>query len=216
MTLQPLESQVIAKVADEYRRRGYDVAVKPSGADLPDFLGDFKPDLIARNGTESVVVEVKVGTRTSVAERLWDVAEKVNRQPGWRFSLVFVNPDQPDEISEAQPASEAVLQERTRIAETLLRSGQREAAFLLLWSALEGILRRLGERAQLPLTSLPSSTLIRELYSAGEIEREQFELLLHLLPIRNQLVHGLAYQEHVDVERLRGLVDSLNNEMRTA
>jgi hypothetical protein len=78
MTLQPLESQVIAKVADEYRRRGYDVAVKPSGADLPDFLGDFKPDLIARNGTESVVVEVKVGTRTSVAERLWDVAEKVN------------------------------------------------------------------------------------------------------------------------------------------
>ena len=192
MTTQPLESQVIAKVAEDYRRRGYDVDVVPTGPKLPEFLGGFQPDLIARSPADSVVVEVKVGTRTSVAERLREVAERVNRQPGWRFSLVFVSPDQPDQISEAQPAPLSVLQERAQNAAALFQAGQSEAAFLLLFSALEGILRFLGHRAHLPLESLPPSALIRELYSAGEINREGFESLMRLLPVRNRLVHGFG------------------------
>jgi hypothetical protein len=94
------ESQVIAKVADDYRRRGYDVEIEPSDPRIPELLGSFQPDLIARSTGESVVMEVQVGTRTSVAERLRGIAERVNREPGWRFSLVFLNPDQPDEVSE--------------------------------------------------------------------------------------------------------------------
>src|SRR5512132_328444 len=153
---------------EDYRRRGYDVDVAPSGRAVPEFLGDFQPDLIARNPGEAVVVEVKVGTDTSV-ERLRDVAERVNRQPGWRFSLVFVSPKQPDELVETRPAPLSVLQERTQNAEALLQAGQMEAAFLLLWSAVEGMLRLLGEHADLPIASLPPSAIIRELYSGGEI-----------------------------------------------
>jgi len=209
MTSQSRESQVIAKVADEYRRRGYDVDVVPRGPGLPEFLGGFQPDLIARSPSESVVVEVKVGTRTSVAERFREVAERVNSQPGWRFSLVFVNPDQPDQVSEAQPAPLSMLRERAHNADALLQAGQSEAAFLLFFSALEGILRFLGQRAQLPLEGLPPSTLIRELYSAGEIDRAQFESLMRFLPIRNQLVHGFRPGESLDVEQLRMLVQAL-------
>ncbi len=210
-----LESQVIAKVAEDYRRRGYHVEVDPNGTSLPDFLGGFRPDLIARNTDESVVVEVKVGTRTSVAERLREVAERVNRQPGWRFSLVFVSPDQPDQISEVQPAPLSLLEQRAANAETLLQSGQTEGAFLLFWSALEGLLRLLGHRAQLPLESLPPSTLIRELYSAGELDMGQFESLMRVLPIRNRLVHGFGTQKDAfDVEQLRQLVDVFLSEAK--
>lgn len=212
---KPLESQVIAKMAEEYRRRGYHVDIEPSEASLPAFLGSFRPDLIARNSSESVVVEVKVGTRTSVAERLRDVAERVNRQPGWRFSLVFVSPDQPDQVSEVQPAPLSLLEKLAANAETLLQSGETEGAFLLFWSALEGILRVLGHRAQLPLESLPPSTLIRELYSAGELNMAQFELLMRFLPIRNQLVHGFgAPKETYDVEELHLLVDNFLSEAK--
>jgi hypothetical protein len=84
-----------------------------------------------------------------------------------------------------------------RNAQALMGARQDEAAFLLLWSALEGALRLAGERAQLPLASLPPSTLIRELYSAGEISREQFDALLGLLPIRNQLVHGFGLDQRL-------------------
>ncbi|MGH7335764.1 MAG: hypothetical protein ACREKS_24045 [Candidatus Rokuibacteriota bacterium] len=212
MTSPSLESQVIARVAEDYRRRGYDVDVVPQGARVPDFLGGYQPDLIARSPAESVVVEVKVGTRTSVVERFREVVETVNRQPGWRFSLVFVNPNQPDDISEAQPAPLAMLRERVRNANALVQTGQSEAAFLLFFSGLEGILRFLGQRAQLPLESLPPSTLIRELYSAGEINREQFESLMRLLPIRNSLVHGFRSQHSLNVDQLRLLVQELLEE----
>jgi hypothetical protein len=197
------------KVAEDYRQRGYEVDVVPRAPRLPEFLGAFQPDLIARGPTESVVVEVKVGTRTSVAERFREVAERVSRQPGWRFSLVFVNPDQPDELSEAQPASLSMLQERARNADTLSQAGQSEAAFLLFFSAIEGILRFLGQRAHLPLESLPPSTLIRELYSTGEISRAQFESLMRFLPIRNELLHGFRPKESLDVEQPRLLVQEL-------
>ncbi len=66
-----------------------------------------------------------------------------------------------------------------------------------------------SDRAQLPLASLPPSTLIRELYSAGEINRAQFESLMRLLPIRNQVVHGLRSQDQIDAEPLRQLVNAL-------
>ena len=143
------------------------------------------------------------------------MAERVNRQPGWRFSLVFASTRQSDEIVEAEPAPLSTLEDRARKAEALLQAGQTEAAVLLLWSAVEGALRLLGERAGLPLVSLPSSAVIRELYSAGEISAEQFDLLMRLLPGRNQLVHGLESTESVDVERLRLLGEELLSEART-
>ena len=102
-----------------------------------------------------------------------------------------------------------MLQERAHNADALSQAGQSEAAFLLFFSALEGILRVLGQRAQLPLESLPPSTLIRELYSAGEIDRAQFESLMRFLPIRNDLVHGFRPRERLDVEQLRVLVHAL-------
>ena len=214
MTTQPLKATVIAKVAEDYRRRGYDVDVEPSGPALPEFLGEYRPDLIARGSGETVVVGVKVGTQMSVAERLRDVVEQINRQPGWRFSLVFVSPEHPDQLTEAKPAPLPLLEERAQTADDLSQADQKEAAFLLLWSAVEGTLRLLAERADLPLSSLPPSALLRDMYSAGEISRQHFESLMRLLPIRNQLVHGLEAQESVDVEELRRIGQELLAEAR--
>jgi hypothetical protein len=169
--------------------------------------------LIARSANDSVVVEVKVGTHTSVADRFREIAERVNHQPGWRFSLVFVNPEQPDQISAEALPTLPQLQERVRNAEALVQAGQIEAAFLLSWSALEGILRLLGQRAQLPVENLPPSTLLRELYSAGEISRIQFEQLLRLLPLRNQLVHGFSRTAAIEVGQLQESVRLLLTEL---
>jgi class 3 adenylate cyclase len=212
MTLQA-EAQAIASIAASYRQRGYQVDIEPSGPGLPKFLEGFTPDLIARRSGDNVVVEVKVGTRTSVADRLRDVAERVNQQPGWRFSVVFADPGQPDQVLDGETTPRLQLEQRVRDADVLMQSGQQEGAFLLLWSALEGILRLLAERAQLPLTNLPSSALIRELYSAGEIGREQCDTLMRLLPVRNRLVHGLGSQERVEAAQLAAVVRPLLGEL---
>ena len=176
----------------------------------------FKPDLIAKGPSDSVVVEVKVGTRTSVVDRLREVAERVNKQPGWRFSVVFADPNKPDQITEGETAALPVLEQRVQSAQQLIQTGQGEAAFLLLWSALEGILRLLGERAHLPLKSLPPSALIRELYSDGELSREQFDTLLKILPLRNQLVHGFGSATEVQPADLAAITTSLLGELKGA
>src|SRR3989304_8542494 len=97
--------------------------MEPNGDNLPGFLRGFPPDLIARRPGDNVVVEVKIGTRTSVADRLRDVTERVHQRPGWRFSLVFANPDQPGEITDATPAPLAILEQRVQDAGRLLASG---------------------------------------------------------------------------------------------
>ena len=217
MTRQDVASQAVAKVAEDYRRRGYDVVIEPGGGDLPDFLESYRPDLIARSSTESVAIEVTVGTRTSAAERYREIAERIGREPGWRFSLVYVSPSVPDQPIDGEPAPLSDLERRAREADSLLDADQPDAAFLLYWSTLEGSLRLLGRRAHLPLENLPASALIRELYSSGELARDEFEALMRLLPVRNRLVHGLVGRpEREEVEPLRGLVNMLLENARTA
>lgn len=214
MNPKTLEMDALTKVAEDYRRNGYDVKFQPDAQDLPVSFENYRPDLIARGPSETVVVEVVVGGRRSVAERYRDVSELVNREPGWRFSLVYVNPERPDEILDATLPSIEQIQDRLHNAESLANSNQPEAAFLLLWSALEGVLRIIGHNANPPMESLPSSTLLRELYSAGEIGRESFETAMELLQIRNRLAHG--FQEGVDgahVEQLRQLIEDLLGEV---
>ena len=210
-------ADAITRVAEDYRRRGYSVTERPGDTELPRFLSGYRPDLVATREGESVVIEVKVGTRTSATDRLQEVASRVNREPGWRFTLIYVNPAAPDQITEAEPASLSELERRARDAESILRAGQPEAAFLLLWSTAEGALRLLGRGVDLPVENLPPSALIRELYSAGEISRSQFDTLMRLLPVRNTLTHGFAsVTGSVTIEPLRDLVQALFEEVRTA
>jgi hypothetical protein len=209
-----LHDLAIAQIATRYREKGYEVEIEPIGGALPPFLQGFRPDLIAKRPGDNVVVEVKVGTQTSVAERLREVAERVSKEPGWRFSVVFADPDRADPIVDGTTTPLALLERRVNDAHQLIAAGQNEGAFLLLWSALEGVLRLLSERAQLPLTSLPPSMLIRELYSAGELGRDHFEGLMQLLPIRNQLAHGLNSHDRIEAASLEAIVMSLIADLR--
>jgi len=83
--------QRLQDIAAEYEARGYDVLVEPGPEKLPAFLASFRPDLVARGPHESVGIEVKVGTETAVSERFRELAETIQRQPGWRFSLVVID-----------------------------------------------------------------------------------------------------------------------------
>src|SRR5690349_8796014 len=128
--------QKLQEIAAEYQARGYEVLVEPGPEKLPEFLASFHPDLVARGPNESVVVEIKVGTKTAASERFREIAETIQRQPGWRFSLVVIDP-RSDEVA---PPTQQLL-DRKEIADRLgrtnelLNAGMTDAAFLLLWVA---------------------------------------------------------------------------------
>jgi len=210
-------SKALESLAEKYRARGYEVLVEPQGSDLPAFLKGFRPDLVARRQGESVVVEVKVGTETSVSERYKDLAEAVQAQPGWRFDLVFIKSGDGEPIAvDAALPDESELQGRIERANQLEAIGALEAAFMVLWAAAEGLMRLEARRAGLPLDRMPLSALIRELYSVGEISREDYEAILRLMDTRNRAMHGFSTQVSAEqVSELKTTVEHFLTEIRS-
>ncbi|MEW6113265.1 MAG: hypothetical protein AB1664_14130 [Thermodesulfobacteriota bacterium] len=189
--VQEVHNRKVQEIAEEYRAHGYEVVIEPGAEQVPKFLAGFRPDLLARGPHESVVVEVKVGTKTAASERFRELAETIRRQPGWRFSLVVIDP-RSDEVA---PATDHLLDRkeiaaRLNKATELLDSGATDAGFLLLWATVEAILRQIAAREGLPLERVPSSALIRELFSVGILSRSQLEVAQRSFPARNALVHG--------------------------
>jgi hypothetical protein len=209
----------VARIADEYRARGYSVVIEPAGAELPGFLEGYRPDLIARSPSDSVVLAVRIGSELAQGERLRPIAERVEREPGWRLSLVVVRDGESPTLDAefAPPLSIDKIRDRFARAQELAARSQDDAAFLLLWTSLEALLRRITDRAHFPLHSVPTSTLIRELQAAGELDRSQYDRAMRALTVRNALVHGLSSNigaEHV--RELAGLTRELLGDISSA
>jgi hypothetical protein len=211
-----LESDALHSVAEQYRAKGYEVLLEPKGSELPPFLEDFHPDLIARRPDESVVVEVRVGTQRSVAGRYQHLAEVIRGQPGWRFDLVVLRPGEGEApAADATLPTEGELVARVKKADELQAAGSLSAGFLVLWAVVEGLMRLEAQRAGLPLERvIPTSALLRELYSAGEVAGEDYETLLRLMETRNGLVHGFSTPvSSQQLSELRTIVEHLFGEL---
>jgi hypothetical protein len=211
MTTPDSIQAAVQRIAAQYRSRGFDVVVSPEKAERPDFLADFKPDLIARKPGEAVVVEVKRGTDVAHGARLQPIAERIAQHPGWKFSLVMLDESGSEPLpTEKTPLPVSDVAERITRALDLAAKGSPDASFLLLWSSVEALLRNLAERSHLPVERATTSVLLRELYSAGEISRDQFESAMRMLLLRNTAAHGFvsrvgtteAAELHVLAEKL--------------
>lgn len=186
----------IQKIGEDYRSRGYKVLVEPTAADIPSFLEDFRPDMIAHGPEDSVVVVVKAGTRTAASERFKELADTIRQQDGWRFSLVVVDPRSDDIAPTAQQLlTRDQIAERLKNGDELLQQGAKEVAFVLLWTSTEALLRQIASREGLPLERLPSSALLKELFSLGILSRDDLDTALRAFAIRNSLVHGFDAPE---------------------
>lgn len=208
---QEIYRRKIQEIANDFETRGYRVLIEPSTAELPHFLADFHPDLVAYGPQDSVVVEVKVGTRTSVSERFKELAETIQQHPGWRFSLVVVDP-QSDEVA---PATQQLLDrekivDRLKEAEELFKRGVKDAAFVLLWMSVEALLRHIASQEGLPLERIPSSALLKELFSLGLLSRNGLDIALRAFSVRNSLVHGF---ESPGLEGIFGELTLLGQEL---
>jgi hypothetical protein len=182
----------ISELADEYASKGYEVFRDPGAHLFPFETFGYSPSLLARKGDENVMIQVRTALRPLNVERFADVVEGAKRHPGWRFPLITVDDVEaavlPEE-GELLPAWDQ-LQDQVVRNERLLRAKDAEGAFLGLWIALEGILRREARDAALPVERLPSAELIEHLHAHEVLGRERYDTLRALLPVRERAVHG--------------------------
>jgi hypothetical protein len=193
---QEMYRRKLQEIANDYETRGYRVLIEPSPTELPPFLANFRPDIVVYGPEDSMVIEVKVGTRTAASERYRELAETIQQHPGWRFSLVVIDPRSDDVAPPTQPLldREKII-ERLKEAEELLQRGIKEAAFVLVWASIEALLRHISSREGLPLERVPSSALLKELFSLGLLSRKSLDIALRAFSVRNSLVHGFESPE---------------------
>lgn len=213
---QVREQRKIHEIAREYRRGGYEVLVKPERSQVPDFLGDYQPDLIVRNGQESVVIEVKSLRGFDRSKMTHDVASRVSSQLGWRFELIVTNARHGRATDEPGPWDLPVVDKHLRQVRGLMDTGQLEPAFLLLWADTEALLRRVAEQEELSVRNLSSPQIVKQLAFQGLVDRDDYVVLEDAASRRNGLAHGVG-SEIVDpqlVKRLLAVTEGLREEIR--
>jgi Holliday junction resolvase-like predicted endonuclease len=207
------ESQRVGELAAEYERKGYSVTLPRQQKDTPEFLHElgYTPDLIARSGDETLVIEVKSRETSATLASLSNIAERVNAKPGWQFVLVFTNPRNPPlEAPRVTPDKVTVLLEKSRAMGYESQSHQ-DAAFLFAWVALEAALLTLPPTTTTGRNVSTPWTLIRNAAMNGLVAREDAHTLERLFKIRNSLLHAGddASPTRSDIDSLRRIAEEV-------
>jgi hypothetical protein len=186
--LSPYQQQMNV-IAEKYKQRGYKVTIEPAAERLPDFLREFRPDLIAEGPDESVVVEIKARGKVRRLDDWARLASTVQQHPGWRLELVVAGDAQQN--LEAAPAPTSEIIARLDEGAFLAKRKMFDAALLITWSALEAAMRHVALTLDISLQDFRPAALITALYTEGRMEREDYDLLMRCMDVRNQIAHGL-------------------------
>jgi hypothetical protein len=203
--------QQLNTVADGYRARGYHVVVRPGSDDLPPFAKDFQLEILATGEDGNALASVKASPAQLEADpNVVRYAEVIEKQPGWRFDLFVLGPDNGLPKVERPPVepSEDDVQRTLDEVERMLQAGFIAASFAAAWGALEAAMRRRiragGGEANWETTP---ETMLSDLYSSGAISTSVLRNLERLSQVRGAIVHGFPATA-ADAGAVRFLVDT--------
>jgi uncharacterized protein YutE (UPF0331/DUF86 family) len=209
-TTSELERTKLQRLVREYERKGYEVTLHPDSKQLPPFLRDVRPDMIARKPGDSVVIEVKAGESLKGREDIRTLANLVSSNRGWRFELVVANArEDRSEAIDPTIISEDEVVKRIGEAERLLQLGLVAAAFVTVWVAVEAAARRLLQLEGKDVEKMSSLAAVKTLYALGFLERHEYEDLESACDIRNRVVHGFRAEDTALLPRIRGLISTV-------
>lgn len=215
-----LERERLLKLAEEYREKGYEVFFHPNSEELPDFLNKYRPDMIVRRGEENVVIEVKSRSslNSSSNQYLGNLAQAVEKHPGWRFELVMTNPEDIMYSLKAEGSlQEHEIESQLQVARQLTMQHP-ESAILYSWSLVEATLRLIAQKEELSLQRFDPLYLVKQLAIEGVISKSQYQLLMNSLFLRNAIAHGFKTTQLTQnsVSELIELTEQLLRTLHTA
>lgn len=193
MKTENTEYNKIRQVAKDYEKNGYNVIIEPRGNDIPTFIQNYEPDIIATNEKETVIIEIKSRDDLKTIEMFKDIADIVNKKEKWRFELIVTAPKKKIETEKSGLNNDYEISEiRTNLLQVkgLLNQGIIQASFILGWANLESLSRQLLLKDKKNLTKKDTLVLIKTLFSFGYLTRADYASLEKLFQVRNRIVHG--------------------------
>jgi len=211
MTAKLIHDKSVSKIADKYRQAGYTVLVEPEPEDIPFDLGIYRPNLIVKkNEAEGYIIEFNGSGRQKSIDRLKEIAEIVSENTGWRFLLITEEDALLKDNAQVNLLSWEQIFSRRSQSERLISLGEEEGAFLLLWVIIEALLRRRAEEVSIPIERSPTVSLIKHMYSQGELSIQEYDRAMLLKSLRNRFIHGFQTPEiNESVSELLALVNEL-------
>jgi uncharacterized protein YutE (UPF0331/DUF86 family) len=187
----------LKRVADVYRRQGYNVTLRPGPDQLPPFAGDFKVEIVGRRGSEGVLVAVKKNRDEVAADsNMQRYAEITGSQPGWRFDLAILEAENPKarDFRGAREFTDEDIRHTLVEAGEINRMGFSRFAVVAAWAALEAAMRlRLRASGQEAGWGSVPRQMLKELYSAGLLSPDEFHRIEQAFQLRNQVAHGFTF-----------------------
>jgi hypothetical protein len=190
------EIEKIKEIAKEYQSKGYKVILDPKPAELPNEIKrlNFQPDLIVMSDGGNLIVEVK--TSKSIKDsRLLNIAEEIKAIDGWDFELIYTNPQYKPEFKYIVDSSSFIDAKNNLMrAESFLSTDASinfsDAGVMLVWAAIEGVLRVNYDSYKKSDRTIAPMALIRDSVMLGVISREQQHILESAVRMRNEAAHG--------------------------
>jgi hypothetical protein len=180
------------ELAIELESKGYTVLINPSSGDIPIDLHGYRPDVIATNGNEGIIFEIKASLKRLPVQKFHEISQNISSHQGWKFALVTL--DDPVSkimsIVETDLPDQQVLKEKLKDIDTLIGMGMLSNALISLWIQTESWLRIKSRLVNLPLDLLQPQRLINHLYSDGHLSMSQTDQLKKFIQLRNKAVHG--------------------------
>ena len=175
-------------VAERYRRKGYEVNLRPRRSDLPDEVAGYLPDLIVTGDGIKIAVEIKSSATGAAGEQLIRIAELFREIPGWRFDYVILpTPGAKGELPAFLTPSDR--ERRLAVAVELAREGEFDGAMLLLWTVFEAVVQQWAGGDERRIRMEPRR-LANEAVVLALAEDEDWPVLERLVTVRNGVIHG--------------------------
>ena len=212
--------KMLSKLATEYQSHGYEVEFNASLPQLPKNLQKFRPDLVARRGDETVILEVKSYVEMSRDKQLAQLAKTINQIPGWRFEVVIIKPKKEQLGTNPELLQVSDLNNRSLIANKLMDRNEFDLALLIIWTNVEALLRHVANNEGIQLENQSTEYILKKFLSYGLLTQKVYQLFSKVLKYRNKLVHGYKVS-HLHKSELNlihksvgGLVRALEKRMK--
>jgi uncharacterized protein YutE (UPF0331/DUF86 family) len=199
------ESNVLRNLQQVSEARGLKFYVNPPREVLSEFLGDFRPDAIARGPDGGIIIEVKLRRNHDSERQLAEIARRVSGQKGWEFRAIYLNPPIDTAPPIANPTQQQ-LQAAFGEIEALIKGSHYAAALVNAWAALESLARLVSANsgAKIPGGYSP----LQAIQTLADIENEAADYLRKMVKLRNAVVHG-DLSVDIPASQVEGLLKQL-------
>ncbi|WP_193337169.1 hypothetical protein [Devosia beringensis] len=200
------ERQFLETLRSQYESSGFIFTPNPRGEDLPEFLGSYRPDAVARKSGMNLAIEVKGVQGANTERKIQEIRRLFSEHSDWQLKVVYMGrrPLQNVQVPKAQPEK---IRSRKLELETLVAQGHAREAFVMAWPLLEALAHAFApSTTSKPLTP---GTAVQSLAMNALIGHDVEIRLRELINTRNLIIHGDLGVEvsAADVELILSAVD---------